>query len=168
MRSSFISEQVPVAGTPVKRIYTRYSENDYDYWDYDLPSGRYLRYQQPKDVGDPAETYVPLMDNLTDQQVAADNVVTLFVPYTFANDNEQQDEVYHVNLIDSGNAYVFRNGLALPARWLRTDINQPLLVTGLDGSPIYLKPGQTFYQVIGETSTLTQKDMDWHFEFHTP
>ena len=168
LRSGFMSEQAPLGGMPVKRIFTRYSENDYDYWDYDSTSGRYLRYQQPNDVGDPQETYVPLMDNLTNQQVAADNVVTLFVPYTFANDNEQQDEVYHVNLIDSGNAYVFRNGLALPARWLRTDINQPLLVTSLDGSPIYLKPGQTFFQVIGETSTLLQKDTDWHFEFHAP
>ncbi len=83
-------------------------------------SGRYLRYQQPADLGDPVETYVPLMDNLTKQQVAADNVITLFVPYTFANLNEQEDEVYHVNLIDSGNAFVFRNGMAIPACWFRT------------------------------------------------
>ncbi len=150
------------------RIYTRYSDNDYDYWDYDLTSGKYLRYQQPNDLGDPVETYVPLMDNLTKQQVAADNVITLFVPYTFANLNEQQDEVYHVNLIDSGNAFVFRNGMAVPARWFRTDINQPLLITNLDGSPTYLKPGQTFFQVIGESSTLSQNGTDWHFEFHTP
>jgi len=92
----------------------------------------------------------------------------LFVPYTFANLNEQQDEVYHVNLIDSGNAFVFRNGVVIPARWFRTDIDQPLLITNLDGSPIYLKPGQTFFQVIGESSTLSQNGTDWHFEFHTP
>ena len=96
LRSSFFSEQAPVSGTPIKRIYTRYSDNDYDYWDYDSTSGRYLRYQQPNDLGDPVETYVPLMDNLTKQQVGADNVITLFVPYTFADLNEQQDEVYHV------------------------------------------------------------------------
>ena len=168
LRSSFFSEQAPIGDTPVKRIYTHFSENDYDYWEYDSTSGRYFRYQQPNDVGDPTETYVPLVDNLTNHQVTADNVVTLFVPYTFANANEQQDEIYHVDLIDSGNAYVFRNGLATPARWLRTDINQPLLVTSLDGSPIYLKPGQTFFEVIGETSILTQQDTDWRFEFHTP
>lgn len=168
LRSSFFSGQAPITGTPVKRIYTRYSDNDYDYWDYDSTSGRYLRYQQPNDLGDPVETYVPLTDNLTNQQVAADNVITLFVPYTFANLNEQQDEVYHVNLIDSGNAFVFRNGMAVPARWFRTDINEPLLITNLDGTPIYLKPGQTFFQVIGESSILSQNSTDWHFEFHTP
>ncbi|HEY9152069.1 MAG TPA: DUF3048 C-terminal domain-containing protein [Anaerolineales bacterium] len=168
LRSSFFSGQAPIGGIPVNRIYTRYSPNDYNYWEYDPASGRYLRYQQPNDLGDPVETYVPLMDNLTNQQVAADNVITLFVPYTFANANEQQDEIYHVNLIDSGNAFVFRNGVAIPARWFRTDINQPLLITNLDGSPIYLKPGQTFFQVIGITSTVLKNGADWRFEFHTP
>jgi hypothetical protein len=58
--------------------------------------------------------------------------------------------------------------MAIPARWFRTDINQPLLITNPDGSPIYLKPGQTFFQVIGESSTVSQNGADWHFEFHSP
>src|SRR5574341_876213 len=114
------------------------------------------------------ESYAPLMDELTKQQVQADNVIELFVSHTFAKEFEQEDEVYHINLIDSGNAFVFRDGYVFPAHWMRTDIDQPLLITGLSGTPIYLKPGVTFYQVIGETSSDWSDGTDWHFDFHAP
>jgi hypothetical protein len=71
-------------------------------------------------------------------------------------------------LIDYGNAYVFRDGTAIPARWNRTAIDQPILLTNLDGSPIYLRPGQTFYQVVGVTSNFIQNGTEWRFEFATP
>lgn len=177
IRSGFFSVNVPAAGFAVSRIFTHYSKCDYNYWEYDPNLGRYMRYQEISRIQTPAhiddcfdvpETYAPLTDMLTGQQVAADNVVELFVSHTFANENEQQDEVYHINLIDSGNAFVFRDGFAYPARWMRTDIDQPILLTTLAGTPIYLKPGNTFYQVIGETSTDWSDGADWHFDFHTP
>ncbi|HNO95338.1 MAG TPA: DUF3048 C-terminal domain-containing protein, partial [Anaerolineales bacterium] len=88
--------------------------------------------------------------------------------YIFTNENQAEDEVYNPSLIDYGTAYVFRDGIAIPARWNRTAIDQPLLLTNLDGTPIYLKPGQTFYQVMGVTSKQTQNEDEWRFEFATP
>ncbi len=177
LRSGFFSANVPGGGFAVSRIFTHYSKCDYNYWDYDPNSGRYLRYQETSKIQTPAhiddcvddpETYAPLIDNLTQQQVSTANVVELFVSHTFANENEQEDEVYHINLIDSGNAFVFRDGLAYPAHWMRTDIDQPLLLTTRSGTPVYLKPGNTFYQVIGETSGDWSDGSEWHFDFHTP
>jgi hypothetical protein len=177
LRSSFFSGNVPAGGFSVARIYTHYSSCDYNYWQYDAASGRYLRYQEISKIQTPAhiddcvndpETYAPLTDALNQQQVETDNVVELFVSHTFANMNEQQDEVYHINLVDSGKAFIFRDGVAYPARWMRTDVDQPLLLTTPAGAPIYLKPGKTFYQVIGETSTDWSDGFDWHFDFHTP
>ncbi len=169
LRSGFFSESIPAGGMVVTRIYTRYSADDYNYWDYDPSSGRYLRYQETNDTRDgKPEIYAPLMDGLTGKQVSADNVIVLFVSNTFASENEQQDEVYHINLIDSGKGYVFRNGLAYPARWFRTDIDQPLFISDPSGEPIYLKSGQTFFQVIGETSMDWSEGAAWHFEFQTP
>ena len=177
LRGGFFSTSVPAGGYPVDRIFTHYSKCDYNYWEYDPKAGRYLRYQEISKIQTPAhiddcvddpETYAALTDNLTQQQVSAANVVELFVSHTFLNENEQQDEVYHINLIDSGSAFVFRDGLAYPARWMRTDIDQPLLLTTPAGTPIYLKPGNTFYQVIGETSGDWSDGTDWHFDFHTP
>ncbi len=177
LRGGFFSAPAPSGGYTVDRIFTHYSKCDYNYWEYDPKSGRYLRYQEVSpiqtaahidDCSDTPETYAPLTDALNKQQVATDNVVELFVSHTFANQNEQDDEVYHINLIDSGNAFVFRDGQGYPARWVRTDIDQPLVLTTPSGAPFYMKPGTTFYQVIGETSTDWSENNDWHFEFHTP
>ncbi len=111
---------------------------------------------------------MPHSDAQTGLPVTAENVVVLFVPYTFENQFDAHDEVYHIDLLDSGNAYVFRDGFATPAIWNRPDIDQPLLLTTLTGNPIYLRPGKTFYEVIGVTSTYTQNNADWRFVFSTP
>ena len=114
------------------------------------------------------EVYEQLFDDYTKEPVTAENVVVLFVPYIFTNENQAEDEVYNPSLIDFGNAYVFRDGIAIPARWNRTAIDQPILLTNLDGTPIYLRPGQTFYQVMGVTSSQIQNGSEWRFEFATP
>jgi hypothetical protein len=130
---------------------------------------KYFRYQEANDlIKNRTAAYAPLRDLLTGLVVSADNVVVLFVPHTFANSFDQEDEVYHIDLIDSGEAFVFRDGGVIPAQWYRTDVDQPLLLASTQGTPIYLKPGVTFYQVIGETSTLTQSGDTWHFGFLTP
>jgi len=169
IRSGSFSNIPPASTQTAVRIHTSYSAYDYNYWQYDAASGHYLRYQEANDTSDnkPA-AYAPLTDYLNGRQVAADNVIVLFVPHTFMNEGEQEDNVYHINLIDSGNAYVFRNGAAIPAFWVRTDINQPLLMTNIDGSPIPMKPGQTFFEVIGETSTHRTDGTNWYFEYQTP
>jgi hypothetical protein len=165
----FFSDKPPESELHVTRIYTRYTNYSYNYWDYDPITHKYFRYQEANDMvkGQP-EAYTPLTDAQTGQPVTADNVVELFVPYVFANPNEAHDEVYHIDLIDSGNAYVFRDGAAIPAHWNRVEVNQPILLTNLDGTPIYMHPGRTFYQVIGTTSSYTQSGTDWKFYFATP
>lgn len=169
LHGGFFAEQSLESALTVKRIYSFYSEYSYNYWEYDLITHKYFRYQEANDMvkGKP-EAYTPLMDAQTGQQVSADNIVVLFVPHTFANKFNAEDEVYNIDLIDSGNAYVFRDGVATPAHWTRTDINQPLLLTTLLGTPIYLHPGRTFYQVMGINSPYTQSGTDWHFTFKTP
>lgn len=169
IRSGFFSS-APVAGAlKVNRIYTRYSSYSYNYWEYDAATRKYFRYQETETMinGKP-EAYAPLTDAETGLPVTADNVVMLFVPHTFATQNEQEDEIFHVDMVGSGEAFLFRDGTAFPARWYRTDIDQPILIATLDGIPLFLRPGRTFYQVIGETSTYTQNGTDWRFYFDTP
>lgn len=169
MSGGFFSQEVPPSDLIVNRIYTYFSVYSYNYWQYDPSLHKYFRYQEANDmVNGRTEAYAPLSDAETGLPVTADNVVILFVPYTFATRNEAEDEVYHVDLVDSGNAYVFRDGVAIPATWERIDQNQPILLTSLLGTPIYLHPGQTFYEVIGTTSSYTQNGTDWLFQFATP
>jgi len=169
LRGGFFSDQAPDSTTLVKRIFSFFSGYNYSYWDYDPATHKYFRYQEANDlVSHAVEKYTPLTDLQTGLPVTTENVVLLYVPYTFGNQFDAHDQVYHIDLVDSGDAYVFRDGVAMPARWVRTDINQPLLLTTVSGSPIYLRPGHTFYEVMGVNSTLTQNGTDWHFEFKTP
>ncbi|MCZ2127056.1 MAG: DUF3048 domain-containing protein [Anaerolineales bacterium] len=168
--SGFFAEEIPQTPLKAKRIYDFYTNYSYNYWQYDEETHSYFRYQEAKDLGGSrdAEVYAQLFDDYTKQPVTADNVVVIFVPYIFTNQNQAEDEVFNPSLIDYGNAYVFRDGVVIPAYWKRVAIDQPLLLTQLDGSPIYLRPGQTFYQVMGITSAQKQNGEDWRFEFHTP
>jgi hypothetical protein len=95
-------------------------------------------------------------------------VVVLFVLHRFANQFDEEDEVFHVDLYESGDAYVFRDGIVVEATWHRNYLDQPILLTSSLGAPIYLKPGVTFYQVIGASSESWREGTDWHFIWHDP
>ena len=169
INGGFFTKDVPTSPLQGSRIYSHYSEYSYNYWEYDPSTNNYFRYQEANDMvqGKP-EAYTPLSDAQTGLHVTAANVVVLFVPHIFANSYNAHDEVYNIDLIDFGNAIVFRDGLAIPARWNRTEMDQPIVLTNLDGTPIYMRPGRTFYQVMGTTSTYTQDGTDWRFKFQTP
>ncbi|MDD2921384.1 MAG: DUF3048 domain-containing protein [Anaerolineales bacterium] len=169
LRGGFFAEEAPESALKVNRMFFHYSVYNYSYWEYDPITKKYFRSQEANDmIKGKTEAYAPLIDAQTGQQVTADNVVVLFAPHTFANQFNAHDQVYNIDLLDSGNAYVFRNGVALPAQWRRADINQPLLLTTLLGEPIYLHPGRTFYQVLGVNSSYEQNGTDWRFTFRTP
>lgn len=165
----FFSAVAPESALSISRIYSFYSIYNYNYWEYDPGAGNYVRYQEARDLlRGASEAYAPLTDDLTKLPVTAENVVLLLVPHIYANTYNAEDEVYHIDLIDYGNAYVFRDGIALPARWNRTERDQPLLLTTLDGDPIYLRPGRTFYQIMGTTSAYQLNGSEWRFVFQTP
>ena len=165
----FFSEESLQSPLTATKIYSYYSVFSYNYWEYDPIAKNYVRYQEAKDrVRGNAESYAPLTDDYTGFPITAENVVVIFVPHIFANPYNSEDEVYNIDLIDYGNAFVYRDGLAIPAYWIRAEENQPLLLTTLTGDPIFLRPGQTFYQVMGTTSPYTQNGTEWKFEFKTP
>jgi hypothetical protein len=169
LRSGFFSSEPMDGEGTASRIFTRYSVDDYNYWEYRPEAQDYLRYQETADTrrGKP-ESYAVLTDAETREPVTADNVVVLFVRHTFSNSFDQEDEVYHIDLVDSGAAFVFRDGIVIPAYWYRTDLDQPLLLATADGAPIFLRAGVTFFQVIGERSAYSQDGADWRFQFATP
>ena len=169
LRAGYFTVAPPPSVESVRGIFTRYSLDDYHYWAYDSPNQKYFRYQETNDIRDnKLPNYAPLKDALTHQQVSADNIVFLFVPHTFENQFQEEDEVYHIDLIGSGKAYVFRDGIVLPAYWKRIATDQPLLLTNPNGMPLSLKPGRIFYEVLGENSSYMDKDNLWFFQFETP
>lgn len=169
VRSGFFNDIPPLSDLQGSKVVTYYSYDSYNYWEYVPETGQYLRFQETDDMrNDRPESYQPLVDAATDTQVHASNVVVLLAPHIFANTFDQEDEVYQIDLTGSGEAYVFRDGVGVPARWNRTNRDQPLLLTAANGSVLYLRPGITFYEVIGTHSFVDQGDGEWHFHHDTP
>lgn len=169
IRNGFFSDIPPPSDLPGTKISTYYSVDSYNYWAYNPEIGLYYRYQENRDTRNGREeSYEPLVDRVTALPVSASNVIVLLATHNFANPYDEEDEVFQIDLVGSGEAYVFRDGVGIPARWYRTNIDQPLLITTLAGSAIYLKPGVTFYEVIGSRSYADQGDGEWNFHHHWP
>lgn len=165
----FNADYVSAANLPGTLMYAYYSEDDYHYWSYLPETGEYVRYQETRDIRNgKVESYTPLVDRVNATAVHAANVVYLFAYHTFANTYQAEDEVYHIDLTGSGEAYVFRDGVGIVARWARPFANQPLALTDANGGAIYLKPGITFYEVVGTNSYVDQGDGEWTFRHVTP
>ena len=169
IRSGFFSESILFSDLRGTKMFTYYSADSYHYWDYDPGTKEYIRYQEIADIrnGKP-ESYDVLVDSVTGEVVHAANIVFVLAHHSFSNTFDEEDEVYQIDLTDSGEAYVFRDGIAVPARWIRTNRDQPLLLTTLSGAPIYLRPGITFYEVLGSASYVDQGAGEWNFHHATP
>jgi hypothetical protein len=169
IRPGLFSETPPEPKLLGTQIFTYFSVYSYNYWLYRPETYQYVRYQEMDDTRDgKEETYDVLMDNVTATAVHASNVVVLFAYHTFANAYDADDEVYHIDMTGSGEAYVFRDGVGIVAKWYRTNKDQPLLLTTPLGEPIDLRPGITFYEVIGKNSFVDQSDGEWNFHHNTP
>lgn len=162
------SEQMPAGGNLGLSLSTRYSLFMYNKWEYDISTGKYLRYQEDIGYADPNRTsYVPHIDALTNQQISADNVVVLIVPHNWFV-KTPGTEMMNISLLGRGTGYVFRNGFVFPITWIRPADNGIIRLYSPDGEPFPLKPGKTWYQVISQYSTIRNDVYDWYFVFNTP
>jgi hypothetical protein len=149
------------------QVYVRYSYANYAYWEYDPDSNRYYRYQGNVDNLSNNPSYELLIDSLTNQAISADNVIVLFVPHEFYY-RSSDTEIFDIQIINQGDAYIFRDGKGNPARWSRTDLHKPLTLLDTSGNLFPLKPGITFFQIIHTESTIDQDNSIWTFDFVRP
>jgi hypothetical protein len=170
LRSGYFSNDLPLfPNLEANKVFTYYSEYSYNYWQYVPETGLYMRYQETDDTRDGKEESFALMtDNVNGLPIQASNVVVLFAYHEFNNPFQEDDEVYHIDMTGSGEAYVFRDGVGFTAKWVRVNQDQPLVLTTDYGAPINLRPGVTFYEVIGTNSYVSQGDGDWFFHHDTP
>jgi len=158
-------------GQPGQQLFVRYSIGAYLQWNYDVNSGRYLRFQDAQEAPNLAdEAYSALTDRLTGQQIAADNVIVLAVPHKYAyNTHPGPNEVIEIMLSGSGPAYAFRDGQVFQTTWNWSEAYSVLYLSLPDGTAYAYKPGNTWYQVVGQ-STQIQNDTAgiYRFEFRIP
>ncbi|MBN1147585.1 MAG: DUF3048 domain-containing protein [Anaerolineales bacterium] len=154
-----------------EQIFARYSASSYNRWDFNPATGRYLRYQDTVEAPSPEqEVYDVFIDRLTQTQIETDNVVFLVMPHQYAfGTHPGNSEVINMRFEGSGKAYAFREGRVYEVTWNRPDPASVLFLTFPDGRPYPFKPGQTWFQIIGQSSTVEQPGEGiWRFQFQIP
>ena len=166
----FFKLEAPDGGEPANQVFIRYSGAIYNRWDYDPASGRYLRYaDKQNDLNRTNEIYEQLTDRLTGQPIAAENLVTLCAPHSYFI-KTAESEVVDISLDDraaaytgcdgqtykggTGPAYIARDGKIYKVNWQRAKKDALLTLVNPDGSLFPFKPGQTWFEVIGASSSL--------------
>jgi hypothetical protein len=155
--------EAPVDGQTAAQVIVRYSGSIYNRWDYDSTSGKYLRFSDTvDDFNVQNEQYAQLTDRLTNQPIAFDNVVVLYVTHELYSPG-----IYDILFSGSGDGYAFRDRQAYQVKWQRSDTDVVSL-TNPDGTPFSFKPGTTWFEVVGVNSTVKQTDQGWRFTHLMP
>lgn len=168
----FFDPNPPPGGLPGTQIYVRYSISAYNRWDYDPASGSYLRFQDTQESSSNGENeaYAPMIDKLTGAQLTAQNVVILAAAHDYAYQSRTgSSEIIEIKLNGTGQAYAIRDGLFYEVTWNRPAKDSVLYLTFPDGSLYPFKPGNTWFQVVGETTQTTNPfENVWRIVFGFP
>ena len=124
-------------------------------WRYDAASGKYLRFVN----GEPHNTQQYTLNGTwgkgcqqgaaQTEQIAASNIVVLNVKYEptdFVEDTLNSYSAF-VDMVGSGTAKIFRDGVQVDARWERPALGDFIKLTDANGSEIALKPGNTWFEL---------------------
>jgi hypothetical protein len=178
----FFQQQTPASGNQANQVYVRFSSAIYNRWDYDVASGTYLRYEDAQnDVNHMNEVYTQLTDQNTGKPIAVENVVTLCMAHQYYYKSDDMEVVQmlmepgtgsyvacdgQTYQNGSGPAWIARDGNIYAVTYQRASKDSPLTLVGSDGKPFPFKPGQTWFEVIGASSTMQQESAGvWRFNF---
>ena len=159
---------LPEDGQAVNQIFFRYSADSYARWDYDLDTGLYVRYQDTRFDDGTGEEYEVLTDRNTEEPVTTSNVVVVQAEHGYFF-RSGASEIVEINLEGTGTAYLFRDGEMYEVTWSRPTLDAQLTIVDAQGNAFPLKPGTTWFQVVGTSSEITQpEDGVYRFESHIP
>jgi hypothetical protein len=135
------SERPPRLAQRARSITIPYSAEYSDVtYHYDPASGAYLR----STLGEPQ------VDDLTGEQLAADNVVVLYVNHvpTLIVEDLLGSTSVQIQLWGEGRTQLFRDGTVQEGKWLRPQREDPLLFVDEAMQPLALKPGNVWIQIV--------------------
>lgn len=130
-------------GSPASQIHVDWWGETDATWQYNAADGYYYRWNSG----------VPHIDKLTGEQIRTRNVAILAAPHMERPDLfEAESKAYslEIQLWDSGQAYIFRDGVVYQGFWQRRgrDETAGLQLTYGDNTPIPLHPGTTWFEVV--------------------
>ena len=160
-------------GEAVDRINLRYSYSAYSFWDYEVETSLYRRYQDNgEDFDGTGESFRLLTDRNNGEAIEASNVVLLLMPHSFfyyrpASGSTPASEIVDMEFEGRGQAFAFRDGMAYQIEWIN-DGEQLLHFEDLEGNTFFLKPGTSWFQVMTDDSYFEVDGSRWRFHFVFP
>lgn len=155
------SNTPPEGGNAAEQFDIRFSGASYNRWQYDPSTGRYWRSSENKnDLNGDNPQYDPLLDRNTGEQIAADNVVILLAVY-YPLIKNASSEVYDIQLLGSGPAYLARDGKVFPLHWRRENEDTVVSLYDDQGNPFPFKAGQTWFEILSSASRVDQQEGRW-------
>ncbi len=126
-------------GDPATYLHIPYPRRAVVEFYYDAEQGLYSRFVQGE----------PHTDALDGEQLSAANVIVHYAIYQ-ETDVVDVNGVPTLNVISTGEgrAQIFRDGVMIEAKWIRPDVHDFVEYVHLDGSPVLLKPGQSWIEVV--------------------
>lgn len=163
--------QPPAGGTPVSTLRVDYSGEAHAEWRYNPVSAKYERWTEIDSTDMQAA-----FDAATSQQITAANVVVIFVnhvvdfsiPEDFDTDGYTGHFSTEVQLWATGSAWLLRDGQAFQATWVRLNKGDMVGLVDANNNVIPLKPGSTWYQVVGLTSDTVTDGSSWIVRHKSP
>ncbi len=156
---------IPPNGHTTDSMLIRYSFGSQHFWEYDSIVGKFIRHQDVIDADAGQEVFEHTVDRLTGEVISADNVIILLAKHEYYS---VRPEILQIPLEGYGKAYVFRDGFGYQVNWGRLNDDEIIFLSYEDGSRFPLKPGNTWFVVIGATSFLNASSPDWNFQFFIP
>ncbi len=147
-------------------VVIRYNDLNVGAWKYDPSRRKYVRWTET-DIPENPVKLVPLNDQLTGTQVAFDNVVLLYARY-----NEYNPTLHNIELWanrEARRAVFFRDGRMITGYWHSQANDRPMVFFDDNNRAIPLKPGNTWFVIIGLSSIVEQAEAgQWNVQFSLP
>jgi hypothetical protein len=137
---TFSTEGEPIPeGKPATYVHIPYPQRALVEYRYDSEQHVYKRFTRG----------VQHTDALNGQQLTAANVIVHYATY------EETDVVdvlgaptFNIVFAGEGRAQIFRDGVMIEAKWVKPGVQDFVKYQYLDGSPVPLRPGQTWVEVV--------------------
>jgi hypothetical protein len=111
---------------------------------YDRTTNTYLR----SVTGEKKET-----DAANKVRIAPQNVIVMRMTFGPLNDGHPAKKRLEANVVGSGKAWIFTNGRMIVGTWKKAALTKPTLFYDGSGAPVTLTVGQTFIQVLTQSTT---------------
>jgi hypothetical protein len=148
-QSLFAYSAQPSSGSPVATVTIDFSGTSDVTWKYDATTGLFQRFYN-------GTTPDMLADGVQD---SAANVIVQYVQISYGPwlENSEGGLEVQADLYPnaSGQAEVFRNGVAIPGSWHRSTLGSPTQFVTASGSLITMQPGQSWVELVPNTIKAT-------------